>query len=86
MATLPERLSQHVLVVVLDVGEVVQHPAGSGSEYHNVVVVYHVTIVASGHGFVNKVLPLVIGCEYRNSECMICENYTKLLDYFFLAF
>ena len=33
----------------------------------DVVVVYHVTIVASGHGELNKFGPLVIGCLLRTA-------------------
>ena len=33
----------------------------------NVVVVYHVTIVAIGHGLLKKFWPLVLGCVLRTA-------------------
>ena len=37
----------------------------------NVVVVYHVTIVAIGHGLFKKFWPLVIGCVLRTAGSSI---------------
>ena len=41
--------------------------------YHlqNVIVVYHVTIVAIGHGLLKKFGPLVIGCVLRTAGSSI---------------
>ena len=36
-----------------------------------VVVVYHVTIVAIGHGLLKKFWPMVIGCVLRNARSSI---------------
>ena len=50
---------------------------GSGSPagypVQNVVVVYHVTIVAIGHGLLKKFWPMVIGCVLR-----MAGSYSKL--------
>ena len=40
-----------------------------------VVVVYHVTIVAIGHGFLKKFWPIVIGCVLRTAGSFIILNY-----------
>ena len=53
-------------------------PAASGRTpplnpvlYTCVVVVYHVTIVAIGHGLLMKLWPLVIGCVLRTAGSLI---------------
>ena len=38
---------------------------------HVVVVVYHVTIVAIGHGLLKKFWPMVIGCLLRTAGSSI---------------
>ena len=35
--------------------------------YQHVIVVYHVTIVAIGHGLLKKFWPMVIGCVLRTT-------------------
>ena len=40
----------------------------------DVIVVYHVTIVAIGHGLLKKFWPLVIGCVLRTAgSSIICQ-------------
>ena len=39
----------------------------------NVVVVYHVTILAFGHGLLKKFWPLVLGCVLRTVGSSIIE-------------
>ena len=41
-----------------------------------VVVVYHVTIVAIGHGLLKKFWPLVLGCVLRTAGSSIVCNYS----------
>ena len=40
-------------------------------ELRDVVVVYHVTIVAIGHGLLKKFWPMVIGCVLRTAGSSI---------------
>ena len=57
-----------------------------GEEYD--VVVYHVTIVAIGHGLLKKFGPLVLGCILRTAGSSIIRNYAdpltslELLNYY----
>ena len=45
-----------------------------------VVVVYHVTIVATGHGFLKKFWPLALGCVLRTAGSYLFETMqTRLL-------
>ena len=46
------------------------------------VVVYHVTIVAIGHGFLKKFWPMVIGCVLRTAGSSINWNYADPLTSF----
>ena len=54
----------------------------------NVVVVYHVIIVAIGHGLLKKFWPLVLGCVLRTAGSSIIWNYAdpltslELLNYY----
>ena len=54
----------------------------------HVVVVYHVTIVAIGHGLLKKFWPLVLGCVLRTAVSSIIWNYAdpltslELLNYY----
>ena len=52
-------------------GEAPAHPAN--------VVVYHVTIVAIGHGLLKKFSPMVIGCVLRTAGSSIIWNYADPL-------
>ena len=59
------------------------HPHEEGSD-----AVYHVTIVASGHGLLKKFWPLVIGCVLRTAGRSFMWNYAdpltslELLNYY----
>ena len=45
----------------------------------DVVVVYHITIVVTGHGLLKKFWPLVLGCVLRTAGSSIIWNYAGLL-------
>ena len=45
-----------------------------------VVVVYHITIVAIGHGLLKKLWPLVLGCVLRTAGSSIIWNYANPLN------
>ena len=46
-------------------------PPGDPAAVSRVVVVYHVTIVAIGHGVLNKFWPWVLGCVLRTAGSSI---------------
>ena len=54
----------------------------------DVVVVYHVTILAIGHGLLEKFWPMVIGCVLRTAGSSIIFNFVdphtslELLNYY----
>ena len=57
----------------------VHHPTSPGlaqeiSDREHVVVVYHVSIVAIGHGLFKKFWPLVIGCVLRTAGVPLDET------------
>ena len=49
----------------------VDHQTRNGVIAMHVVVVYHVTIVAIGHGLMKKFWPMVIGCVLRTAGSSI---------------
>ena len=50
--------------------------------FGSVVVVYHVTIVAIGHGLLKKFWPLVLGCVLRTAGSSIIQ-FCAFLTYHF---
>ena len=49
------------------------------AKFSVVFVVYHVTIVAIGHGLLKKFWPMVIGCVLRTAGSSIILNYADPL-------
>ena len=52
--------------------------------YPNMCIhVYHVTIVAVGHGLLKKCWPMVVGCVLRTSRSSLILKYTIPLIYLY---
>ena len=60
-------------------GAVPCRPVEISRAVYPVVVVYHVTIVAIGHGLLKKFWPLVLGCVLRTAGSSIIWNYADPL-------
>ena len=56
-----------------------RHSSRRACKQENVVVVYHVTIVAIGHGLLKDIWPLLIGCVLRTAGSSIIWNYADPL-------